>query len=179
MKLTRPSFTRPSFACVRKYPARPDAGRAFTAALKLVLAQDVKAVDAAAMSNMLLDEQAAREHIAAVTRRYGQAGGRATIKSHGEQLGNGGRESSSANEDTATGRLEVTCIECKASLLVTTHARLQPGKRVTNQFYIKKSMHKQTCSLYMEPAKMAAMVKLPSKGEKITISKNTFEVKAI
>ena len=175
MKLTRPSVTRPSFACVRKYPARQDAGRAFTGALKLVLAQDVKAVDAAAMSNMLLDEQAAREHIAALSR----AGGRATIKSHGEQLGNGGRESSRENEDTATGRLEVTCIECKASLLVTTHARLQPGKRVTNQFTIKKSMHKQTCSLYMEPGKTAAMVKLPSKGEKITISKNTFEVKAI
>ena len=92
------------------------------------------------------------------------------IKSHGEQLGNGGRESSRENEDTATGRLEVTCIECKASLLVTTHAKLQPGKRVTNQFTIKKSMHKRTCSLYMEPAKTAAMVKLPSKGKKITIS---------
>ena len=134
------------------------------------------------MSNMLLDEQAAREHIAAVMRRFHQAGGRATIKSHGEQLGNGGRASSTANEDTATGRLEVTCIECKASLLVTTHARLQAGrrgKRVTNQFTMKKSMHKRTCSLYMEPAKTAAMVKLPSKGKKITVSKNTFEVKAI
>ena len=168
MKLTRPSFTRPSFACVRKYPARPDAGRAFTGALKLVLAQDVKAVDAAAMSNMLLDEQAAREHIAAVMRRFHQAGGQA-----------GGRESSRENQDTATGRLEVTCIECKASLLVTTHAKLQPGKRVINQFSIKKSMHKQTCSLYMEPGKTAAMVKLPSKGKKITVSNNKFEVKAI
>ena len=93
MKLTRPSFTRPSFACVRKYPARQDAGRAFTGALKLVLAQDVKAVDAAAMSNTLLDEQAAREHIAAVMRRFHQAGGQATIASHGQQMGNGGRTS--------------------------------------------------------------------------------------
>ena len=177
MKLTRPSFTRPSFACVRKYPARKDAGRAFTAALKLVLAQDVKAVDAAAMSNMIHDEQAAREHIAALMRRFHQAGGRATIKSHGEQMGNGGRESSRENEDTATGRLEVTCIECKASTMVTTHTKLKPPW-VTNQFTIKKSMHKRTCSLYMESAKIASMVELPSKGKKITISKNKFEVKA-
>jgi len=82
-------LTRPSFARVRKYPSRADAGRAFTARLKLVLAKDVRAVGAAAMSDILLDEQAAREYVAARS----SAGGRATIASHGDQLGNCGRKS--------------------------------------------------------------------------------------
>ena len=45
---------------------------------------------AAAMSDILLDEQAAREYVAA----RASAGGRATIASHGPQLGNCGRKSS-------------------------------------------------------------------------------------
>ena len=69
-------------------------------------------------------------------------------------------------------------MKCMASLVVTTHAIYQGG-RMTNQITMKKSMHKQTCSLSMEPAKQASMAKLPSKGNKITIYKNTFEAKAI
>ena len=81
-------------------------------------------------------------------------------------------------EETASGSLEVTCLECKASILVLAHA-VYAGGRLTNQITMKKSMHKQTCSLSMEPAKTATMAKLPSKGNKINIVKNTFEAKAI
>jgi hypothetical protein len=120
-------LTRPSFARVRKYPSRADSGRAFTAGLKRVLAKDVRAVDAAAMSDIVLDEQAAREYTnarsvaggkasslkqgsawleangyteqdftdddarAAWGRSSGQIGGKATIASHGLQMGNGGK----------------------------------------------------------------------------------------
>ena len=81
-------------------------------------------------------------------------------------------------EETASGSLEVTCLECKASIVVLAHAVYKGGKP-TNQISMKKSMHKQTCSLSMEPAKRASMAKLPSKGNKITINKKTFEAKAI
>jgi len=50
----------------QKYPSRADAGRAFTAGHKLVLAKEVMAVDAAVMLDTQLDEQAAREHAAAL-----------------------------------------------------------------------------------------------------------------
>eukprot|EP00900_Chrysochromulina_parva_P028072 jgi/Chrpa1/989/Chrysochromulina_OHIO_Genome00000795-RA len=47
----------------QKYPSRDDSGRAFTAGLKPVLAQDLSpAVDAAALSDTLLNEQVAHEH---------------------------------------------------------------------------------------------------------------------
>ena len=76
-------LTRPSFARVRKYPSRADAGRAFTAGLKRVLAEDVRAVDAAAMSDILLDEQAAREYTYARSVAGGLAGGRASSLKQG------------------------------------------------------------------------------------------------
>lgn len=80
-------------ACVRRYPARGDHGRAFTAGLKLVLAQDLSpAVEAAALLDTLLDEKVAREHANALAYKYQSAGGRATVASHGPQLGNGGRK---------------------------------------------------------------------------------------
>ena len=81
-------------------------------------------------------------------------------------------------EETASGSLEVTCLECKASIVVLAHAVYKGGKP-TNQISMKKSMHKQTCSLSMEPGKHASIKKLPSKGNKITINKKTFEAKAI
>jgi hypothetical protein len=59
-------------------------------------------------------------------------------------------------ESDSTGRLEITCLKCKASIIVTAHAAYQ-RRSLTNQFTIKKSMHKQTCSLSMEPAKKATM----------------------
>jgi hypothetical protein len=80
-------------------------------------------------------------------------------------------------EETASGCLEVTCLECKASILVLAHAAYKNGC-LTNQITMKKSMHKQTCSLSMEPAKQASIAKLPSKGNKINIIKKTFEAKA-
>jgi len=61
---------------------------------------------------------------------------------------------------------------------VLAHA-VYAGGRLTNQITMKKSMHKQTCSLSMEPAKHASIAKLPSKGNKINTNKNTFEAKAI
>ncbi len=81
-------------------------------------------------------------------------------------------------EETASGSLEVTCLECKASILVLAHA-VYSGGRLKNQITMKKSMHKQTCSLSMEPGKHASIAKLPSKGNKIYTNKNTFEAKAI
>ena len=79
-------------ACVRRYPARGDHGRAFTAGLKLVLAQDLSpAVEAAALLDTLLDEKVAREHANALAYKYQSAGGRATVASHGPQLANGGK----------------------------------------------------------------------------------------
>ena len=53
----------------------------------------MRAVDAAAMSDILMDEQAAREYTDARNSAGGRIGGKATILSHGAQMGNAGCES--------------------------------------------------------------------------------------
>jgi len=83
-----------------------------------------------------------------------------------------------ADNANATGRLEVTCTKCKAWIEVTAHSRTTASQQ-TNQFAIKKSMHKPSCSLSKEQGKMATLSKLPSLGNTVTVNKGAFSAKRI
>jgi hypothetical protein len=112
-------------ACVRKYPARGDHGRAFTAGLKLVLAQDLSpAVEAAALLDTLVDEKVAREHANALAYKYHSAGGKATVASHGPQLANGGKATVASHglQMANGGRKSTTDSRLEFSPILSSHS---------------------------------------------------------
>ena len=121
-------------------------------------------------------------------------GGRATIESHGPQLGKQAVSlpqipvvnsllfclhtiacpcSGPESQVNATGHLEVTCNECGASLHVTAHLAVNVHY-TTNNFSMKTSMHAQGCSLRKEKVTHANMATLPSLGRSVTVSKGRF-----
>ena len=82
-------------------------------------------------------------------------------------------------EDDAAGLLEVTCKECKASIVVTAHAYTTNSSTPGIRFSMKHSMHELYCSLRNKPSKMAAMAKLPPLGSKVATNKGAFSAKSI
>ena len=82
-------------------------------------------------------------------------------------------------EDDASGLLEVTCKECKASIVVTAHAFTTTTSTPAIRFSMKHSMHELYCSLRNKPSKGASMAKLPLMGSKVAVNKGAFSAKSI
>ena len=71
------------------------------------------------------------------------------------------------------------CMECKAWTVVTAHGYTTNKGNQANQFSIKKSMHKLSCSFFTKRAQPGTMAKLPSLGNKVTVNKGKFTAKRI
>ena len=82
-------------------------------------------------------------------------------------------------EDDASGHLEVTCNECKASIVVTAHAYTTNFSTPGIRFSMKHSMHELYCSLRNKPSQKATMAKLPLLGSKRAVNKGAFSAKSI
>ena len=82
-------------------------------------------------------------------------------------------------EDDASGLLEVTCKECKASIVVTAHTFTTNFSTPGIRFSMKHSMHELYCSLRNKFSKRATMAKLPLMGSKVAVNKGTFSAKSI
>ena len=82
-------------------------------------------------------------------------------------------------EDDAAGLLEVTCKECKASIVVTAHAYTNNFSTPAIRFSMKASMHELYCSLRNKPSRPAGMAKLPPLGSKVAVNNGAFSAKRI
>ena len=82
-------------------------------------------------------------------------------------------------EDGASGHLEVTCNECKASIVVTAHAYTTNWSNPGIRFSMKHTMHELYCSLRNKPPKSASMAKLPPLGSNVAVNKGAFSAKSI
>jgi hypothetical protein len=82
-------------------------------------------------------------------------------------------------EDDKAGLLEVTCKECKRSIVVTTHAFTTNFSTPAFRFSMKYSMHTPKCSLRGVPSKQSTMAKLPLLGNTVEVNKGAFTAKSI
>ena len=82
-------------------------------------------------------------------------------------------------EDNASSLLEVTCKECKASIVVTAHAYTTNRSTPAIRFSMKHSMHELYCSLRNKPSKSTTMAKLPPLGSKVAVNNGAFSAKRI